>query len=313
MDLLWILQDGVQYGLIWAIMGIGVFISYRLLDIADLGAEGTFPLGACVGIIAINSGISPFLALLLALLAGALGGLVTAVLHTLLKIPSLLAGIITMTSLYSINLHILSNRATVSLINSQNTIFKPLNNLFSTNLWGLVITSIIIIVLVFSILYWFFGTEIGIAIRATGKNKTMAKAQGINTNVMIIIGLCLSNALIAMSGCIFAQSQAYSDVNMGRGTIVIGLAAIILGESIFGKRSFFNNLLSIILGSICYFLLQDVALELGLNPNDLKLLQSILIVVFLCAPLFQNIISNKLAHHDKKSKIKFGGGKNASD
>lgn len=290
MDFGFLFTDMLQQGLIWAIMALGVFIAYRVEDIADLGAEGAFPLGAAVAVMALNAGITPVLAVVLAILAGALTGLFTSLLHTLLKIPSLLAGIITMVGLYSIILRVLG-RANVPITSGTSTVFTPLQDLLGNRYLGIVATMGLIVIALFFLLYWFFGTEIGVALRATGKNKAMAKAQSINTNVMIVLGLVISNALIAMSGAFYAQQSHYADVGMGRGTIVVGLAAIFLGEAVFGKRSFKNTLISVILGGFVYFLIIDIALELNMNPNDLKLLQAIIIILMIAWPLFKKWLS----------------------
>jgi len=290
MDFGFLFTDMLQQGLIWAIMALGVFIAYRVEDIADLGAEGAFPLGASVAVMALNAGITPVFAVVLAILAGALTGLFTSLLHTLLKIPSLLAGIITMVGFYSIILRVLG-RANVPIATGTDTIFTPLQSLLGNRYWGIVATMGLVVIALFFLLYWFFGTEIGVALRATGKNKAMAKAQSINTNVMIVLGLVISNALVAMSGAFYAQQSHYADVGMGRGTIVVGLAAIFLGEAVFGKRSFKNTLISVILGGFVYFLIIDIALELNMNPNDLKLLQAIIIILMIAWPLLKKCLN----------------------
>lgn len=280
----YIIQDGIQLGLIWSLMTLGIFISFRVLDLADLTAEGTITLGSAITISLIESGMNPLVSTLIALVGGFLAGMITGILHTKLKIPAILAGIISMTGLYTINLRIMGKAAIFTQADTIYSFFrKMINNPFFAN----TITTLIIVVIFFFILYWFFGTEIGMSIRATGMNQKMARAQGINTHVMIILGLAIANALIAMSGALHAQSNKFANMDIGKGTIVIGLASIIIGEVIFGKRSFKNWLISVILGSIIYQALVAIAIALGMDPNDLKLLQAILIAVILALPLIR--------------------------
>lgn len=285
-----LLQSTFQDGFIWAILALGVFIAYRVCDIADLSVEGTFPLGACLSIILLNNGVNPFLAIILAVCGGVLAGMLTALLHTACKIPSLLSGIIVMTALYSLNLLILGGKANVQLKGSKTTIFTPLSSLFGSNIWGIIITLTILTLLIFAFLYWFFGTEIGVALRATGKNNKMTKAQGINTTIMIIVGLAISNGLVALSGALYSQSSIFADVTLGNGKIVTGLAAVIIGEAIFGRRSFKNHLISIILGGLVYTFIIALAIELDFDPNYLKFPIAIIIVAALVVPqIIKNI------------------------
>lgn len=277
----------VSQGLLWAIMALGVFLTFRVLDIADLSVEGTFPLGAAVAATLIDAGHSVWLAMLLALVAGCIGGTVTALLTTKLKIPALLSGILTMIGLYSVNLMIMG-KANVPLLRSE-TVFTLTEDLFgvsqviATLIVGLVATAIVGV-----IMYWFFGTVLGTAIRATGCNPQMARAQGINTNVMVILGLLISNGLVALSGALVAQSNGFADVGMGTGTIVIGLASVIIGEVLFGTRSFKNWLISVVLGSVVYRAVIAIVLELGMPPNDLKLFTAVLVAIALSLPLIKN-------------------------
>ena len=280
----YIIQDGIQLGLIWSLMTLGIFISFRVLDLADLTAEGTITLGSAITISLIESGMNPLVSTLIALVGGFLAGMITGILHTKLKIPAILAGIISMTGLYTINLRIMGKAA---IFTQADTIYSFFRNMINNPFFANTITTLIIIVIFFFILYWFFGTEIGMSIRATGMNQKMARAQGINTHVMIILGLAIANALIAMSGALHAQSNKFANMDIGKGTIVIGLASIIIGEVIFGKRSFKNWLISVILGSIIYQALVAIAIALGMDPNDLKLLQAILIAVILALPLIR--------------------------
>ena len=274
----------VSQGLLWAIMALGVFLTFRVLDIADLSVEGTFPLGAAVAATLIDAGHSVWFAMLIALIAGCIGGTVTALLTTKLKIPALLSGILTMIGLYSVNLMIMG-KANVPLLRAE-TVFTLTEDLFgvssvvATLIVGLIATTVVGV-----IMYWFFGTVLGTAIRATGCNPQMARAQGINTNVMVILGLLISNGLVALSGALVAQSNGFADVGMGTGTIVIGLASVIIGEVLFGTRSFKNWLIS---GSVVYRAVIAIVLELGMPPNDLKLFTAVLVAIALSLPLIKN-------------------------
>lgn len=277
----------VSQGLLWAIMALGVFLTFRVLDIADLSVEGTFPLGAAVAATLIDAGHSVWFAMLIALIAGCIGGTVTALLTTKLKIPALLSGILTMIGLYSVNLMIMG-KANVPLLRAE-TVFTLTEDLFgvssvvATLIVGLIATTVVGV-----IMYWFFGTVLGTAIRATGCTPQMARAQGINTNVMVILGLLISNGLVALSGALVAQSNGFADVGMGTGTIVIGLASVIIGEVLFGTRSFKNWLISVVLGSVVYRAVIAIVLELGMPPNDLKLFTAVLVAIALSLPLIKN-------------------------
>lgn len=277
----------VSQGLLWAIMALGVFLTFRVLDIADLSVEGTFPLGAAVAATLIDAGHSVWFAMLIALIAGCIGGTVTALLTTKLKIPALLSGILTMIGLYSVNLMIMG-KANVPLLRAE-TVFTLTENLFGvSSVVATVIVGLVATVIVGAIMYWFFGTVLGTAIRATGCNPQMARAQGINTNVMVILGLLISNGLVALSGALVAQSNGFADVGMGTGTIVIGLASVIIGEVLFGTRSFKNWLISVVLGSVVYRAVIAIVLELGMPPNDLKLFTAVLVAIALSLPLIKN-------------------------
>ena len=277
-----ILLGAVSLGLLWAIMTIGVYITYRILDIADLSVEGTLPLGAAVACAMITRGADPYLASLCALLAGCAAGLCTGILHTKLKIPALLSGILTMIALYSVNLRIMG-APNVSILR-MNTVFRPLTKLGMTGSVAIIIVGGLCALALITILYWFFGTELGSAVRATGNNPRMVRAQGINTDNMKMLGLVLSNGLAALSGAFIAQSQNFGDVQMGAGSIVIGLASLIIGEVLFGGRSFYRRLLAVILGAVVYRLIIALVLELGMNPNDLKLFTAITVALALWLP-----------------------------
>ena len=277
----------VSQGLLWAIMALGVFLTFRVLDIADLSVEGTFPLGAAVAATLIDAGHSVWFAMLIALIAGCIGGTFTALLTTKLKIPALLSGILTMIGLYSVNLMIMG-KANVPLLRAE-TVFTLTENLFGvSSVVATLIVGLVATVIVGAIMYWFFGTVLGTAIRATGCNPQMARAQGINTNVMVILGLLISNGLVALSGALVAQSNGFADVGMGTGTIVIGLASVIIGEVLFGTRSFKNWLISVVLGSVVYRAVIAIVLELGMPPNDLKLFTAVLVAIALSLPLIKN-------------------------
>lgn len=279
-------------GLLWAVMALGVYITYRVLDIADLTVEGSFPLGAAVAASMLSAGYGPIPSFVVAAIAGMIAGVVTALLHTKMKIPALLAGILTMIALYSVNLRVMG-KANLSLLGTDTTFsiirkMLSLNSAYTTLVVGLLAT-----VLVAVFIYWFFGTEIGAAIRATGFNQQMIRAQGVDTDVTIMIGLLLSNALVAISGALVAQSNGFADVGMGTGTIVIGLASVIIGEVLFGTRSFKNSVISVILGSVVYRIVIAVVLQLGMPPNDLKLFTSILVAFALAMPLIKSKFGSK--------------------
>lgn len=293
-----ILLGAVSLGLVWAIMTIGVYITYRILDIADLTVEGSIAMGAAIAAHAISSGMNPYAATILALLGGLAAGLVTGLLHTKLKIPALLAGILTMIALYSINLRIMG-KANVSLLR-MDTVFTTFTRLGLSQTNAVMALALICVLGVVCILYWFFGTEIGSAIRATGDNPHMVRAQGINTNTMIIIGLVISNGLVAISGALIAQSQSFADVQMGTGSIVIGLASVIIGEVLFGKNHFFSRLISLVLGAITYRIIIALVLKLGMPANDLKLFTAITVAIALALPMFKSYL------HPVKISIKEG-------
>ena len=296
----------LKLGLIISIMVIGVHISYRILNCADLGIEGIFPLGGCICALLIFYNVSPVIGTIAALVIGAVGGLITALLYTKLKIPMILSGIITLTGFYSINLAILGitqknslTRASLSIDPSRN-IFHAFVNIFnkldmkqsySVTLSTIIISALILMFVVFAI-YYFFGTEIGMSIRATGDNEQMARAQGINTDKSIIIGLVISNALIGLSGGLFAQNLGNVSVNNGKGMIVIGLAAIIIGEAIFGRKSYKSQLISLIIGTIIYYIMRQIAISLNLIAF-LDLASAILIVIILTIPFIKEKVKYK--------------------
>lgn len=293
------LPDAISLGILWGVMCLGVYITFKILDIADLTVDGTFALGGCVTATLVVAGINPILSLIVATIAGMIAGYVTGFLHTKLKIPAILAGILTMLALYSINLKVLAGKSNLAMPQLGGGNVKTVID-YVCDLTGLSISNatllfgLIIVLLCMVVLYWFFGTEIGCAIRATGNNGDMVRALGVNTDTMKIIGLVISNGLVSLSGAMVAQSQRYGDVGMGTGTIVIGLASIIIGEVILNKAiSFKTKLISVVLGSIIYRVIIAVVLRLGMNPNDLKLLTAIIVALALSLPIIKGKINEK--------------------
>ena len=284
MNLFGSLPGNIAQGLIWGLMALGVYITFRLLDFADLTVVGTFATGGAVTVVLILHGWSAPAALLVAVLAGLAAGLITGLLHTLLGIPPILAGILTQIALYSINLNIMG-MANLAVSVDNYPLILSLRKVTQSILISLIFAAVII-----AILYWFFGTEKGSSLRATGANPHMARAQGINTNSNIVLGLMVSNGLVALSGALLAQYQGSSDINMGRGAIVIGLAAVIIGEVIFGKifTNFGLTLLAVSIGAIIYYIVLQIVLQLGLNTNDLKLITALIVAVFLAIPYWKS-------------------------
>ncbi len=282
------LPGAVAQGLIWGIMAIGVYITYRILDVADLTVDGSFCTGGAVCIMLMLAGYNVWVAMLAALIAGMLTGLATGIFHTFMGIPAILAGILTQLSLYSINLKIMgkSNQA----INVDKfDLLVSLRWVKEAALHNPLVMVTLITLTVIALLYWFFGTELGCGIRATGSNPNMSRAQGINTDLNKVLGLMLSNALVAFSGALLTQYQGFSDVSMGRGAIVIGLAACIIGEAVFGRifRNFALRLLAVACGSIIYYIVIQIVLVLGLDANLLKLLSALVVAVFLAIPYWK--------------------------
>lgn len=283
----------LNQGLMWGILAIGVFVSFKVLDFADMTCEGSIALGGAITAVTLQAGLHPILAVLFALLGGAGAGLITGLLHTKLRIPPILSGILTMTALYSINLRIMKDRASITMLNVKTLTSGLTDALVNSGLaykysvqMSNMIIALIFVALVIGAIYWFFGTEFGCTIRATGMNPKMCRAQGINTNTTIIVGLMISNALIALAGCLISQMQFNTTVSMGTGAIVIGLASIIIGEALTGKKfSFWARLTMLIVGSILYRLVITMVLMIpGFNTNDLKLLTAIVVAVALAIP-----------------------------
>ncbi len=291
----------VSQGVLWGIMALGVYITFKILDFADMTVDGSFALGGCVSAVLIVHGVDPLLSLLVAVLAGMLAGLITGVLHTKLHIPGILSGILMMLALYSINLHIMGGpnqplgRTSTTVMNIINKIFH-LSDILKDNATSVssLVTGIIFSGALIAILYWFFGTEAGSAIRATGDNERMSRAQGINTDTMKILALMISNGLVALSGGLVMQQQRFGDVSMGIGAIVIGLASIIIGEVIFSKKfSFWFTLLSVVLGSVIYRLIIAIVLQLGMKTQDMKLLSAVVVAVALSVPVLKKNFTRK--------------------
>lgn len=282
--MLQIILGAVSLGLIWAIMTIGVYITYRILEIADLTVEGSLAMGAAIAAYSIYNGMNPYQATGIALLGGMGAGLITGLFHTKLKIPALLSGILTMIALYSVNLRIMG-KANISLLR-MDTVYTDLEAVGVNHTNAVMIFAMLCVLGLIGLLYWFFGTEIGCAIRATGTNSQMARAQGINTNNMIMLGLIISNGLVALCGALIAQSQSFADVQMGVGSIVIGLASVIIGEVIFKSKNFFQKLISLALGAITYRLIIAIVLKLGMPANDLKMFTALTVAVALSLPMF---------------------------
>lgn len=281
------LPGACAQGLVWGIMAIGVYITYKILDLADLSVDGSMCTGGAVCVMMMLSGHSVGVSLLAAFLAGVLAGLATGIFHTAMGIPAILAGILTQLGLYSINLRIMGNRANQALSASQYDLLISLRNVKDVPFYeNTLLICLIIIVILIAVLYWFFGTALGCSIRATGSNPNMSRAQGINTDFCKLLGLMVSNGIVAFSGGLLAQYQGFADVNMGRGAIVIGLAAVIIGEVIFRRvrGNFAFTLATVAFGAIIYYLVLQVVLWLGLNSNDLKLLSAIVVAVFLAVP-----------------------------
>ena len=301
----------VAQGLIWGIMAIGVYLTYRILDVADLTVDGTMSTGGCVAVILMIAGWNPWLALLVAFLSGMAAGFLTGFFHTRCGIPAILSGILTQLALYSINLRIMDGRSNtaISVMNyellvSQRYVRSGNLNIFGSEYNPLPLLLAIVFVVILA-LYWFFGTERGASLRATGSNPNMARAQGINTNSNIVLGLMLSNGIVAVSGALLAQFQGGADVNNGRGAIVIGLAAVIIGEVLLGKifRNFGLRLFSVVCGAVIYYLVIQVILLVPgsegkklIDTNDLKLITAVLVGLFLAIPYW----TGKVFHAKKK-------------
>ena len=296
------LPGALAQGLIWDIIpirmagiysAIGVAITYKILDYADLTVDNSLCTGGAVAAVCIIGGMNPLLALLCAVLAGALAGLCTGLLHTVLGIPAILSGILTQLALYSINMHIMGGKSNLTVSRTQYQLL-----LSSAKVPAAILVSGIFVIAIVALLYWFFGTQLGCAIRATGNNEHMARAQGISTNRMKVLGLMISNGLVGLSGALLAQYQGNSDINMGRGAIVIGLAAVVIGKALLGKRkNFALRLLTTALGAVAYYFILAIVIWAGLSTTDLKLFSALVVTVFLAIPYLRKKWSAR--HHAK--------------
>ena len=299
------MPGAVTQGMLWGIMAIGVYLTFRILNVSDLTVDGSLATGGAVGVMLMRAGCNPWIALLCAFLAGMLAGLITGLLHTRCNIPAILSGILTQLALYSVNLRIMSGKANQPIGVDKYDLLVSQRYVRDLTLENPILLVLIILAVVVGILYWFFGTEYGSALRATGANQNMARAQGIDTKIGITVGLMVSNGLVALSGALLAQYQGAVDVNMGRGAIVIGLAAVIVGEVLFGKvfRNFALKLVAVALGAVVYYLVIQIVLQMGLNTNDLKLLTALVVALFLAVPYWQSLV--------KPKKQRVGGDGNA--
>jgi len=298
------LPGSVSQGLIWGIMAIGVYLTYRILDVADLTVDGSFATGGAVAVVLILNGCNLWLAMLAAFVAGLIAGAITGLLHTFMGIPPILAGILTQLSLYSINLKIMG-KANQSVNVNKTELLVSLRWVKDLAFRNPMITVGVVLIVLIAVLYWFFGTEMGSSIRATGINQNMSRAQGINTNFNKVLGIMLSNGLVAFSGAFLAQYQGFADVKMGQGSIVIGLAAVIIGEALFGKifKNFALRLLSVAFGSIIYYIVIQTVITLGFDANLLKLLSAVIVAVFLAVPYWKRQYSQKHIRKSKGGKI----------
>lgn len=298
-----VILGSVSEGLLWGLLAMGVYLTYRILNVADMTVEGSFTLGATVvSRLIFEFAMDPWLATLLSFIIGALAGLVTGLLHTRLKIPALIASIITMTGLYSSNLRILG-QANLPLL-SQVTLVTQMRQLIEDKTVAVIVIGVIVVVAMIALLKWFFDTQIGLAIRATGDNYMMSEANGINTDMTKIIGFMVSNGLIGLAGGLLAQNNGYADVNMGVGAMVIGLASVVIGEAIGKNLTFVKRLLTVVLGSVIYRLLLLLVLELNFNPNDIRLFSALILAVALGIPAVRT-------HGKKVAKNSITSGKEA--
>ena len=286
------MPGAVTQGMLWGIMAIGVYITYRILDVADLTVDGSLATGGAVCVMLMRAGWNPWIALLCAFLAGVLAGLCTGLLHTRCGIPAILAGILTQLALYSVNLRIMGGKANQPIGVDKYDLLVSQRYVRELTLNNPIPLVILVLAVLTGLLYWFFGTEYGSSLRATGANQNMARAQGINTKSGITFGLMLANGMVALAGGLLAQYQGAVDVNMGRGAIVIGLAAVIIGEVLLGKvfRNFALKLTAVVIGAVIYYMVIQLVLHLGLNTNDLKLLTALVVALFLAIPYWKTVV-----------------------
>ncbi|MGI6235609.1 MAG: ABC transporter permease [Christensenellales bacterium] len=288
-----ILLGTMEQGLLWSLMVLGIYLTYRVLDYADLTVESSFTMGAAVAARLIFDGLDPVLATMIAIFAGAIAGVITGILHTQFQIAPLLSGILSMIALYSINLRIMG-KANISLLR-MDTVVSKISEIGVPEKWAVLVMGLFVSGLVIFLLWAFLNTEIGFAMRATGDNAQMIRSLGVNTNVMKVIGLSLSNALVALSGALVAQYQSFADVGMGIGTIVVGLASVIIGEVLFGTKTIMGTLIAVALGSLVYRIVVAGVLQMGLNPNDLRLLTALIVTLALASPILKRKIQSMMA------------------
>ena len=297
------LPGAVSQGLIWGLMALGVYVTFRILDVADLTVDGSIATGGAVCVMLMRGGVNPWLALLCAFTVGMLAGLVTGVFHTQCGIPAILSGILTQLALYSVNLRIMGAKANQPISVDKFSLLVSQRYVRDVTLQNPIPLLLLFIAAVIGVMYWFFGTERGCSIRATGANGHMARAQGINTDANKVLGLMLSNGLVALAGALLSQYQGSADINMGRGAIVIGLAAVIIGEVLFSGvfHNFALKLTAVVIGAVIYYIVLQIVLQLGLNTNDLKLITAVIVAIFLSVPYWKG----KYFH----AKAVTGGGK----
>lgn len=307
------LPSAVVQGLIWGIMALGVYITYRILNFADLSVDGSFVTGGAVCVMLLSCGWNVWLAMLMALLAGMAAGFMTGFFHTVMGIPDILSGILTQLSLYSINMAIMLERSNVPISRPAQDLVLNARDVGNPQRWYIpVLICVAVVAVVIAIMYWFFGTEVGCSIRATGCNPNMARAQGINTNISKMLGLVISNGIVAFSGALFAQYSNASDVNAGRGAIVIGLAAVIIGEVVMGKRfNFAYRLASVVIGAILYYIVITLVIQLGLPTLYLKLLSAVVVAIFLAVPYIKGKYFTRGVPDKVLKSIRGGGNDNA--
>lgn len=293
------LPGAVAQGLIWGILSIGVYITYKVLDLADLTVDGSMATGGAVCVMLMINGWNVWLALICAMAAGMLAGFLTGIFHTRMGIPAILAGILTQLSLYSLNLAVMDFKANQGINVTKYQLIVSQRNVRTLGLENPIFITLLILTLLIGFLYWFFGTETGCCLRATGANEAMSRAQGINTKKAKILGLMISNGIVALSSVLLAHYQGFVDVNMGRGAIVIGLAAVIISTVLFGKffRNFALKLVAVALGAVLYFIVIQIVLWLGLNTNLLKLLSAVIVAVFLAIPYWK---ANLAVRHSRR-------------
>ena len=295
LSLLNAMPGAIAQGLIWGIMAIGVFITYKVLDYADLTVDGTMATGGAVCIMLMMNGVNVFIALLCAIIAGMLAGLITGLFHTAMGIPAILAGILTQLSLYSINLVVMGGKANQAVSVTKYQLLVSSRYVKEISLQNPILITLLVTAALIGVLYWFFGTEIGCSLRSTGANEAMSRAQGINTNRAKILGLMISNGIVALASAMYSHYQGFVDVNMGRGAVVIGLAAVIISDVIFGRlfTNFALKMVAVSIGAVIYYVVIQVVLWLGLDTNLLKLLSALIVALFLAIPYWKGRLHAK--------------------